>query len=77
MIASAARSTAGTSRRPQASVSSKGGVSATAAASRVDARGGHAVAARPLGDLVDLARELLQVVAGDLDQRAAGVRSNT
>ena len=64
-------STAPTSRRPHASVSEKIGVSALPTASSSTSCDGDLVAAGPRCELLDLARELVEVVADDLDERAA------
>ena len=70
-IDSAAARTAATSRLPHASVSEKIGVSARPAASCFDRAQRDLLAAGPRGELVHLARELVEVVADELDQRAA------
>ena len=62
------RSASAGRRSPSASVRSQGGVSAREHAQLVDALGGDRLAARPQTELLDLARERLHVVAGELEQ---------
>ena len=73
MISSAERSTAPTSRLPHASVSEKIDVSARPAAICSTSRSVTVLAGRPRRELLDLGRELVEVVADDLDQRAARI----
>ena len=71
---SAARSTPATSRAPQASVSAKLLASARGRDELLDDGGRDALAGRPRRQLVDLGRELVEVVADEHDQRAACLR---
>ena len=69
-----ARSTPATSRSPQASVRAKPGDSARGATSSSTSAARDLVAGRPRRELVDLGRELVEVVADELDQEPARLR---